>query len=341
MKKILAAIIIASIILIGAVSAEETIPLLPAQYFGTAQTTNANPITAGTEITAELNGETFTYKVIENGKIGEAGTFDEKFIISPSNPSAEGKVIKFKIGSVEASQTVTFESGKSESLALIFAVEAQTKGTENKIITAPPIVISENPIPQNFALVVETIPQSQKDSLPKFSQGTTVLKIVEITPENPPAGNYKVILTFTLTPSEIASLGVTKDKIILMHHNGAQNKWDSLRTWISSETGGAVNYSAEAESFSAFAIGASTTATQTAVPASTNSGSGSSGGNSVSTQSPQQSYTAAPQTEQTIKPSATASYAATAQAKPTETKTPFALAGLIAGLACAMVLLRK
>lgn len=78
-------------------------PLLPAQYYGTAFTANGGDVPPGTVITAELDGVLYTYTITSSGKIGEAGTFGNKFIISPLSSSPEGKTITFKVGSVLAS----------------------------------------------------------------------------------------------------------------------------------------------------------------------------------------------------------------------------------------------
>ena len=112
-KKILFVTLIISLVLfVSPAFADETIkpPMFPMQMTGSAVDANGNPLPAGTVITATVDGITSTYVVKENGKIGDSGTFGEKFLITGITPSSP---VKFTVNGVESPQTIDFGSGST------------------------------------------------------------------------------------------------------------------------------------------------------------------------------------------------------------------------------------
>lgn len=94
----------------AAANEDMSIPSLPMQMCGAAVDANGNPLPAGTVITATVDGITSTYVVKEEGKIGEAGTFGEKFLI---NGKTTGSTVTFAVNGVESGQTVAFGTGET------------------------------------------------------------------------------------------------------------------------------------------------------------------------------------------------------------------------------------
>jgi len=263
MRKLLITLFILAFLFVGVVGAETSqAPLLPAQYYGTAVTANGDDVPAGTVITAELDGTTYTYTLSSSGKIGEAGTFGNKFMISPTGSSAEGKTITFKIGSVSSPQTATFSSGVSTELSLRFpiAVVPTDTSTGNHPAAQSSVIISNNSIPAGFLLPITDVSPADQAKLPQMPTGSAVFKLVDITPVDPPAGPYTIIFTLTLTAADLTSLNTTKDKIVVFHHNELKNIWESLPIYIKSENpDGSVTYEVWLSSFSAFVIASSPT----------------------------------------------------------------------------------
>ena len=89
-------------------AAEDDVPSLPMQMCGTAVDINGNPLPAGTVITATVDGITSTYIVSKDGKIGESGTFGEKFLITGKT---SGSQITFAVNGVESEQKIAFGTG--------------------------------------------------------------------------------------------------------------------------------------------------------------------------------------------------------------------------------------
>lgn len=109
-KTILGVLFLLTVLLIIPVSADELspVPKLPMQMTGSAVDANGNPLPVGTVLTATVDGITSTYVVKENGKIGESGTFGEKFLITGIY---EGSPVTFAVNGVVSEQTVPFGSG--------------------------------------------------------------------------------------------------------------------------------------------------------------------------------------------------------------------------------------
>ena len=263
MRKLLITLLLLIVLCVGVVGADSpSAPLLPAQYYGTAFTANGGDVPPGTVITAELDGVLYTYTMTSSGKIGEAGTFGNKFIISPPGSSPEGKTITFKVGSVLAPQTSTFSYGTSARLALTFGIDVTSPDTTTgkNLASQSSVIITNNSVPAGFLLPITDVPAAQQPNLPPVPSGSSVFKLVDITPVNPPAGPYTIIYTFTLTAADLNDLKTTKDKIVVLHHNEATNTWETVPIYIKIENiDGSVTYDAWLSSFSAFMIASSPT----------------------------------------------------------------------------------
>lgn len=96
-------------------------PQLPAQIYGTVVDKNGVPLPVGTIITATVDGREFTYIVTEEGKIGEPGTFGEKFLV---HGEYAGSTIEFAVGGEPAGELTTYSPGKSMEFDLDFPVDA-------------------------------------------------------------------------------------------------------------------------------------------------------------------------------------------------------------------------
>ncbi|WP_319378215.1 hypothetical protein [uncultured Methanocorpusculum sp.] len=173
MKKLLITLLLLTVLCVGIAGAEtSSAPLLPAQYYGTAVTENGVEIPAGTVITAELDGNTYTYTLSSPGMIGEPGTFGNKFIISPPGSSAEGKTVTFWIGSTPATQTISFSAGSSAELALTFGIGVPPLDTSsgNHPASQSSVIVTNNSVPVGFLLPITDVPSAEQATLPRSRQ---------------------------------------------------------------------------------------------------------------------------------------------------------------------------
>ncbi|HJJ39272.1 MAG TPA: pentapeptide repeat-containing protein [Methanocorpusculum sp.] len=124
-RNVIAVLILAAALLIIPAAADDSSPVLPMQLTGSAADADGDPLPAGTVITATVDGITSTYVVKENGKIGEPGTFGEKFLITGKTDTSQ---IVFTVNGIESEQTLPFKSGSSvasQTLTFNAAVEKE------------------------------------------------------------------------------------------------------------------------------------------------------------------------------------------------------------------------
>lgn len=117
--RVFAAAVLLMVLCIFAVPAvaEDEVPSLPMQVFGTAVDKAGNGMPAGTEITAVSDDIVSTYVIKETGLIGKEGTFGEKFLIyGDTNENA----VTFSAAGSPATETTLFASGELIELNLIF-----------------------------------------------------------------------------------------------------------------------------------------------------------------------------------------------------------------------------
>ena len=373
-RKIFAGLLLVLLIATGAAGADSpAIPSLPAQYFGTVLTDGGYTIPPGTIIFAKLDGVSYSYTLKENGKLGAAGTFGEKLIVDPAAAPAN-TTITFWIGATQASETQTFTSGTAREIGLTFSFPKVTtqpdrnipKVNDCNIFTAQPVVIAESAVPQDFSLTISPVEPEKEKSLPPLPKNTKQLVMVDITPVNPPAGDYTILYPFTLTANDFTALGVTKNDIIVLHNK--DTVWEELTPMITEAyANGSVSYEIRMTAFSAYMIAAKTaasgesigggssspattspttqaTTSQTTRPVSSGGTAGGSGGGGTTSGKPatvtpittnpttQTTTTAVPQTSIPAETPAT---------KPSLTQTPAPLAGLLIGLGAAALLCRR
>lgn len=112
-------------------------PQLPAQIYGTVVDKDGVPLPVGTVITATVDGKEFTYTITEPGKIGEPGTFGEKFLVHGENA---GSTIVFSVNGETAGELTSYTPGKSMEFSLSFPVDADSLQTsDNPTVTPTPI----------------------------------------------------------------------------------------------------------------------------------------------------------------------------------------------------------
>lgn len=337
--------VLACCFLAGAAAADSA-PVFPAQFFGTITTTDGTPIPAGAVLTAELNGERFTFTITEAGKIGNPGMFGEKFLIAPSDMSGVGKTITFYLGGTAAPQTEVFSENLAKELALTFAVSAPLSGSgTGKECFTSAVVVSDSVIPAGFTLTFSDIAAAEQPALPATLK---LFRMMDITPSNAPDGTYTVVCRFTLTAADLAQLNVSKEKISFQHFAGGQ--WVPVTTRISVENAdGSVEYDAWIDGFSPFAIAAAaepvvttwkeetgytwnatvvpTKAGQTQTPVP------------VSTTAAVTATTAVPQASASGTPSATVPLSGTPAASATQSPVP--VIGLFAGVSAVLLVRRR
>lgn len=237
-------------------------PILPTQFYGTAAADGGAPIPAGTVITAVVNDKTAaSYTVKEDGKIGEHGTFGEKFLVP-----TQGGEVRFTIGTVAADDTVTAEPGSVKEIALTFPLTAKTLPVTGSGAPAAS-VITESPVPDGFSLTVSEV--TDKTALPPVPAGINAVRYLDITAQNEPAGVYQVILTFTLTAAELQNMGVDSSAVCFYHNTGSS--WELLTITDTIVNGAAVTFRVKTTGFSAYLIAATgaasgVPATETTVP---------------------------------------------------------------------------
>ncbi|MCZ9313754.1 MAG: hypothetical protein O0V67_10290 [Methanocorpusculum sp.] len=368
-RKIFTGLLLVLLITTGAACADSSaVPSLPAQYFGTALTEEGKTIPSGTTVIAKLDGVSYPYTLKDDGKLGAAGTFGEKLIVDPAAVPAD-KTITFWIGSTKASETQTFTSGTATEIHLTFSFpKVTTQPNQNipkvngrDIFTEQPVVIAENSVPEDFSLTISPVKPENEERLPPLPENTKPLVIVDITPVNPPIGDYTILYPFTLTAYDFTALGVTKNDVIVLHNKGTI--WEELIPAITQEhENGSVDYEIRMTAFSAYMIAAKTaasgesigggteshattqaTTSQTKRPASSGGSAGGSGGSGTTTVKPTVTTTTTNPTTQLMTTAVpqTSVPAGTTASQPTLTQAPAPLAGLLSGLGAAALLLRR
>ena len=166
-------------------------PQLPAQIHGTVVDKDGVPLPVGTVITATVDGKEFTYTVKEAGKIGEPGTFGEKFLVQGENA---GSTIEFSVNGETAGELPAYTPGKSMEFSLSFPVDAdslQTPATPTVQPSSTPAV--PTPTPTATPTVTQTpTPTSTATVTPTQTEPTvteTVVPTAEPTETLPPAGD--------------------------------------------------------------------------------------------------------------------------------------------------------
>ncbi len=258
MKRIVTLVVLI-ICLFAAGGAVADAPVFPAQYFGTVQTSDGIAIPAGTVLTATLNAETFSFTITETGKLGNPGTFGEKFLISPTDSAASGKTITFFIGSEAAPETETFTPNAAKELALTFDISVPVTSAESgkKFMDTNPIVIAENTIPAGFSLTVSDVSADELTALQPYPDNTTVLKLIRMQPVNPPEGKYTIVCTYTIPAAELSAANVTGDSVFILHYDTANKVWEKVTMYIKSKNpDNSVTYEVWADNFSVFAVAA-------------------------------------------------------------------------------------
>lgn len=165
-------------------------PQLPAQIYGTVVDKDGVPLPVGTVITATVDGREFTYTVTEEGKIGEPGTFGEKFLVHGENA---GSKIEFSVNGETAGELTSYTPGKSMEFDLSFPVDADDLKSGDSSPT--PSVPSENPDKEQDNKPTESNPSmnpSDSTQSPSETQGDTVTDLPgddEQTDILPPVGD--------------------------------------------------------------------------------------------------------------------------------------------------------
>lgn len=147
-------------------------PQLPAQIYGTVVDKDGVPLPVGTVITATVDGREFTYTVTEEGKIGEPGTFGEKFLVHGENA---GSKIEFSVNGEPAGELTSYTPGKSMEFDLSFPVDADDLKSGDSYPT--PSVPSENPDKEQDNKPTESNPSmnpSESTQSPSETQEDTV-----------------------------------------------------------------------------------------------------------------------------------------------------------------------
>ncbi len=121
--------------LAGVVTGAMAVPPLPYEFYGTC-TIDSEPVPAGTEIVAKLDGTILgTITTAEAGRYGDTGTFDKRLVVNTGEDTI-GKTLDFWIGDRQAAQTVTLQAGESQELNLRF--EEGLEGTIDASLTPQP-----------------------------------------------------------------------------------------------------------------------------------------------------------------------------------------------------------
>ena len=180
-KTVMGVLLLITVLLIIPVSAADSSapPIFPMQMTGSAVDANGNPLPAGTVITATVDGITSTYVVKENGKIGEPGTFGEKFLITGITESSP---VTFAVNGGVSEQTVPFGSGiPSVSPALIFDVVIENTPS-GKSYSGSGYSESSSSTIQNPVTPVETETQTVQ---PTQTPGLTPVKPIQTQASTP------------------------------------------------------------------------------------------------------------------------------------------------------------
>ena len=277
-KKILiltaAVFLLLACVCIGSAAAEE-IPPFPVQIWGTV-TINGEPAPVGGIITAKIGDKVLqSFILSENGKMGEGGTFGDKFVLTASSDDVN-EVITFWMGTTQAKETILFTPGDARELTLTFERPIDTVAPTQTSTNTPPVsstpvkdtnkvvtpvmdqvkevssvmLQSKNngeSIPSNVRIVVAKLPETT--SMPS-ADSYIVYQTMEITVENAPPSGVSGTLVFSIPRNSVNRAA----NVVMLHFvNGV---WHELPTsFVSISTdGNSIIYSAETQNFSPFAI---------------------------------------------------------------------------------------
>ncbi len=275
-RKLLIGLLLLTLILTGAAAAEDSLPLLPAQYFGTV-TVDSQPAPVGLTITAKIGDDPAgSITLTEAGTFGKPGTFGEKLIVTPRSSDSVGKPVTFWIGNANATETVVLESGDAQKITLSFTGLIVTL-TPQDSSTAPRaveqiILISDTPLPADCEAVIT----DAGTGTPTLSAGYKNFKQMDISLVNIPASaTVRGTIIFSMSKADISSLGATPETIRMLH--GTTGSWTELTPVILAQDGTNVRYSIDVDGFSPFAI-VTTVSTPSPSGGGGGGGSGGSGG---------------------------------------------------------------
>ena len=332
-KLIIGVLLLFAALLIIPVAADESesAPTLPFQVYGSACFSDGESLPVGTVVTATVDGVTSTFTITEPGKIGGAGTFDDKFLI---NGTTNGSPIDFKINGIPVNVEggCTFVSGDGKQISLTLPKkEAEVKpdaGTKDTF-KEKPIIFSApaGTIPDTFTLTIEQTEDTP--DLPKQPENTTVFKRLDITPSQAGIG---VLLLVSISAEELKTyFGNDVGNFRMYHKNG--NVWDEQPVVKIESKAGESIFLVRIDSFSPFMIAAK----ESAGPTPAHGGSSQDGTSTVlGTPTPTATPTPAAQTPVPV-------VGDTSSVKPIgnpaqQSKSPAPILGILAGLGAAAVL---
>ena len=129
------------IFLITSLSAE-SIPVLPASYYGTINVEGGGTLN-NVKLIAMINGEERGSITIQNNKFGGASYSEEKLVIE-GNQEDDGKTVEFYIGDYKAKETISWKSGDIQELSLTFPNEVLNENDDTDRDTTTPITGSDD-----------------------------------------------------------------------------------------------------------------------------------------------------------------------------------------------------
>jgi hypothetical protein len=103
---------------LGGSSADDSIPLMPAEFYGTVSIENS-PAPVGTTVTALLNGIPIDeIIIIEPGVFGGTGIFDKRLSVIVDGAGTDSRIIQFQVNGISVEGREEFDPGTSKKVEL-------------------------------------------------------------------------------------------------------------------------------------------------------------------------------------------------------------------------------
>ena len=167
---------------LGGSSADDSIPLMPAEFYGTVYIDN-NPAPVGTTVAVLLNGILIDELItIEPGMFGGTGIFDRRLSVIVDDAGAGSQILQFQVNGMYAPGSEEFAPGTSKKIEL-FVTDAGL----GDIVTTPIITALPTQDMTPITEVIETLVPTPEITVP-------------ITPHRTPPVTATQVPTETIAP---------------------------------------------------------------------------------------------------------------------------------------------
>jgi hypothetical protein len=126
---------------LGGSSAADSLPLMPAEFYGTVYIENT-PAPIGTTVTVLLNGILIDELItIEPGVFGGTGIFDKRLSVVVDGANTDSSIIQFQVNGISTPGKEEFAPGRSKKVELFVTSAGFEEGMSTPAVTALPTQI--------------------------------------------------------------------------------------------------------------------------------------------------------------------------------------------------------